>query len=32
MEALDRLDNELVAEQRVAAQPKAHIFELAPAQ
>jgi lysophospholipase L1-like esterase len=32
MEALDRLDNELVAEQRAAAQPKAHIFELAPAQ
>lgn len=32
MEALDRLDNELVAEQRAAAQPKAHIFELVPAQ
>jgi len=32
MEALDRLDNELVAEQRAAAQPKAHTFELIPAQ
>jgi lysophospholipase L1-like esterase len=32
MEALDRLDNELVAEQRAAAQPKAHTFELAPVQ
>jgi hypothetical protein len=32
MEALDRLDNELVAEQRAAAQPKPHFFELTPVQ
>jgi lysophospholipase L1-like esterase len=31
MAALDKLDNELIAEQRAAAQPKPHHFELAPA-
>ncbi len=30
MLALDQLDNELVAEQRAAAQPKPHHFELTP--
>jgi hypothetical protein len=30
MLALDQLDNELVAEQRAAAQPRAHRFELTP--
>jgi lysophospholipase L1-like esterase len=29
--ALDKLDNELIAEQRAAAQPKPHNYELAPA-
>jgi lysophospholipase L1-like esterase len=31
MYALDKLDNELVAEQRAAAQPRPHRYELAPA-
>ncbi|MDE3195414.1 MAG: SGNH/GDSL hydrolase family protein [Acidobacteriota bacterium] len=30
--ALDRLDNELAAEQRAAAQPRPHHYELTPAQ
>jgi lysophospholipase L1-like esterase len=30
--ALDQLDNELVAEQRAAAQPRQHHYELTPAQ
>jgi hypothetical protein len=30
MLAMDQLDNELVAEQRAAAQPRAHRFELTP--
>ena len=32
MAELDKLDNELVAEQRAAAQPRAHHFELVPVQ
>lgn len=32
MYALDKLDNELVAEQRAAAQPRAHRYSLAPVQ
>ena len=32
MYALDKLDNELVAEQRAAAQPRAHRYGLAPVQ
>jgi len=31
MTALDKLDNELIAEPRAAAQPKPHHYELAPA-
>ena len=30
--ALDKLDNELVAEQRAAAQPRPHHYELNPVQ
>ncbi len=32
MDALDKLDNELVAEQRAAAQPRPHRYELTPVQ
>ena len=32
MAELDKLDNELVAEQRAAAQPRAHRYELVPVQ
>jgi hypothetical protein len=32
MSTLDKLDNELIAEQRAAAQPRPHHYELIPVQ